>query len=256
MTNAPQKLSALVDLSVLIDAVVIRPTTIKKTITWGNTTQTYDIAGWERKPTLPPQHAWRQKQIDCLPTVARLSKEGLLDLCWYGELNIEAIRGGSGMAGTFGDLLANINLRRIRPAVERSRFHQTIDFRAYSEKDAQVELCCNLLAWDPGILRNAAVFWDSLPAFEQSNLQLLDEFKRLCRELTKNHYPDAFHLWTAERNGLDYYLTMERKFRKLMRRSTLQFKCKAVSPEELLQRFGITKLDPIPLPNGGPYLYF
>lgn len=177
-------------------------------------------------------------------------------MCWYGELNIEAIRGAHGMAGTFGDLLAKVKLRRIQPAVERSRFHQTIDFRAYTEKDAQVELCCNLLAWDAGILRNATVFWDSLPAFEQANLLRLDEFRGLCQGLTQNHYPDAFHLWTAERNGLDYYLTMERKFRELMSRSKIQFKCKVASLEELLQRFGVSKLDPVPLPEGGPHLYF
>ena len=124
------------------------------------------------------------------------------------------------------------------------------------ERDELISFCSLLLALEPSLLQGATAFWNTLPALEQENLLRLERFKSLCRGLSKKHYPDAFHLWTAETNRLDYFLTMDRKFpRALSTNRRLDFRCKAVSPDELLNSLGVSERDPFPYTDSRLRMY-
>lgn len=257
MPGRPIPISALIDLSVLRHGVLTQSAEVKKTVTWGDRTETVTLAGWERKPDVPPDQAWRRKQVECLPTLARLAREGVLRLYSYIELAFEEWRGQRGMSGSFGDLFAGIEVEKVTPAVERSHFRQTVHLKEHVSKEALTEFCTFLLDLDPSALQQAPEFWDTLPDFEKANLAQVDRFQHLCRNLTVNHYADAFHLWTAEVNGLDFFLMVEIAFPNAVRnKRDLGFHCQPITPEELLHHAGVTDLDPRPFPDTGSHTYF
>jgi hypothetical protein len=76
----------------------------------------------------------------------------------------------------------------------------------------------------------------------------LDRFRELCSGLTRQHYPDADHLWTAEANNLDYFLTADRAFINVMTLTRrLALRSKLISPRDLLAELGGTQLDRLPI---------
>jgi hypothetical protein len=96
-----------------------------------------------------------------------------------------------------------------------------------------------------------------LTDFEIDSLQNLKYFQMLCATgRSPEHYPDIFHLWTAQRNRIDVFLTLERKLPEMASRAERsmkiepQFPTKVLRPIEFLQLLGITCPDPVPLePN-------
>lgn len=247
------KISVLVDLSVRRYAVFTEDVRIEKRINWGGREHTSLIAGWKRKRDRSATEAWLQKQISCLPTIARLAEEGAVECYSYPELMFEEMRGSGGMRGTFGDLFAGVNMKGCLSVVNRPRFRQNVDFSEYLRKKGLAEFCDFLLKLDPSLLRKAPEFWNTLPAFEQENLMHLELFKSLCRRLPERHYSDAFHLWTAEANGLDYFLMVDKKFvNALGGIRDFDFRCRPILPEQLLSALGITEIDPHPFPSSEP----
>jgi hypothetical protein len=76
----------------------------------------------------------------------------------------------------------------------------------------------------------------------------LKGFKEICRDLSEKHYPDAFHLWTADMNELDYFLSADKKFVSVMTLTKgTQLISRPIAPRDLLECFGITELDPLPI---------
>lgn len=75
----------------------------------------------------------------------------------------------------------------------------------------------------------------SLSPFEEKCLRNADVFKKICRGISENHYPDALHLWTAEENGLDAFLTTDRKFRNVMAHQKIDLHCQVVLPSDVLR---------------------
>jgi|SRR6266404_3291895 len=254
-----KKISMLVDLSVRRHAVFaeVKDVQIEKRINWGGREHTSVIAGWKRKPDRSATDPWLQKQISCLPTIARLAKAGTVDCYFSLELMFEENRGSGGMHGTFGDLFAGVKIKSCLPVVNRPRFRQNVDFGEHLREEGLPEFCDFLLKLDPSLLRlHAPEFWNALPAFEQQNLLQLERFKSFCRRLSKRHYSDAFHLWTAEANALDYFLTVDGKFVNAVRSiRDFNFRCKPISPEQCLSVLGITEIDPHPFPVSGPQYF-
>ncbi|MBZ5612624.1 MAG: hypothetical protein LAO23_01350 [Acidobacteriia bacterium] len=245
--------SVLVDLSVRRYGIFAEDVQIEKKINWGGHEHTSLIAGWKRKPDRSATEGWLQKQILYLPTIARLTKEGTVECYSYIELTFEEARGTGGMRGTFGDLFAGVNVKNCLSAVNRSRFRQNVDFSEYLRKEGLPEFCDFLLKLDPSLLRQAREFYNMLPVFEQESLMQLERFKSLCRHLSERHYSDAFHLWTAQANGPDYFLTLDKKFVNAV--SSIRdynFRSKPILPEQLLNVLGVTKIDPHPFPGSDP----
>jgi hypothetical protein len=160
------------------------------------------------------------------------------------------------MAQTFGDLFSGIEIKKCQAAVNRPRFRQNTEFGYYLKKEELLEFCDFLLQLPLSALQQAAEVWASLPASEQESLTQLGRFKALCRHLARTHYPDAFHLWTAEASKLDYFLTLDKKFPNALRNNhDLDFPCEPVSPEEFLCSLGVSERDPYPYVDSEPHLY-
>jgi len=246
--------TVLIDLSVIRHAVLSQETWVEKTIRWANRDVVTRIAGW--KPKTPPTGLWLRQQIGCLPTICRLAREGAIVLYTYSELEFEEWQGRRGMQGTFGDLFSGIRIRKCPAAVNRLRFRRNVDFQYYLKREEVIDFCRFLLKLDPLVLRQAHEVWSTLPAFEQETLLHLQQFKSLCRHLPEKHYPDAFHLWTAEANRLDYFLMLDRKFPNALKgKRDLGFRCRPVSPDELLNSMGISERDPYPYTDSAPRTY-
>lgn len=234
--------------------MLTQETWINKTLRWGGRDLTSPVAGWKPKPHIGGE--WLREQVRCLPTISRLVAQGAILLYTYSELEFEEWSGRPEMMGTFGDLFSRRAIRKCPAAVNRPRFRQNVDFHYYLERDELISFCNFLLALEPSLLQEATAFWNTLPVLEQENLLQLGRFKSLCRSLSKKHYPDAFHLWTAETNRLGYFLTMDRKFpRALSTNRSLDFRCKAVSPDKLLNSLGVSERDPFPYTDSHPRTY-
>jgi hypothetical protein len=86
-----------------------------------------------------------------------------------------------------------------------------------------------------------------LTEFEVRCLRRLNIFQALLANMPEKHYPDALHLWTAEENGLDRYLMIDKPFKtNVSKHKQPVLHCEVVWPEELVREFGITELDPYP----------
>ena len=73
-------------LTVLIDGM-IRPWAVThrwvmrpQTVQWGPLVVTQPVETVIPKPRLEADHAWRQKQLDCLPRIAHLAESGRIKL--------------------------------------------------------------------------------------------------------------------------------------------------------------------------------
>jgi hypothetical protein len=65
----------LIDNSVFRNSVVVEPAQIKKRISWGNIVNEVNIVGFKQKSKLSTDQKWKQTQIECLPTIARLCRK-------------------------------------------------------------------------------------------------------------------------------------------------------------------------------------
>ena len=84
-----------------------------------------------------------------------------------------------------------------------------------------------------------------------NNLRNVQRFRELCAGLSEKQFPDAFHLWTAEINGAQMFLTTDRKFIRVMTKTKkTNLSCVPVSPQELLEHLNIHELDPFEFKEG------
>jgi predicted nucleic acid-binding protein len=73
-----------------------------------------------------------------------------------------------------------------------------------------------------------------LSTFEEKCLRRAHVFKAICQGIDRAHYPDALHLWTAEENNLDVFLTTDRRFRNVIDRQNIELHCHIMFPNELI----------------------
>ena len=220
------------------------------TVQWGELSIITDVYGYGEKAL--PKGSWKRKQIEALPTIARLAREGKLVFCTSSELDFESFHASRGWQGTNGDMFHDIKYEHVPAAIERSFFSQTLDFSMYISGEAQVSWYKDfLLRVDEKTFLEKILQYKKLPDFDRRNFANLVRFRELCRYLnTDDHIRDAFHLWTAETNGLDYLLTADKKFINKMTNSTpLDLPTPPINPTNLVELFGISELDPLPLSN-------
>lgn len=235
-------------------------------INWGGTIQTSEVHGLARK--LPDENAEFQEQKEALFTLGRLIREGKIEAFDYWEIRCERFRGTP--SNQVWNALRGCNIHDCSPAIRRSIFSRSIHFDDVFAKGgkedikrgvelrgaSQIAFFKRLAAWTiPEIdmlLSNALLL--QLTPFEIDSLRGVEYFQFLCqRSGSAENYPDIFHLWTAERNGLDALLTLDGKLQRLVSRvkmekkKTIKIKTEVLKPIELLQRFGINKPDPVPV---------
>lgn len=207
-----------------------------------------ELIGIRRQPPRRPDQHWLQRQIEAIPTIARLVRAGQLTLADSMELSLEEIKGTYvGVSGITGDLFRDVRWNHVPAAIERSKFQQ-MDMDSYTRKEAVVAFCKILLGLDYKAMATRPRFLQRFTDVEQENLRSVDRFRQICSALSENHYPDALHLWTAEVNGLDYFLTADRAFTNAMTKtSRILLTTRPMSPVDLLTELGVTEMDPMPI---------
>lgn len=238
----------LVDRNLRYKAVRAEGAIQQRTIQWGPHEIEAKIHGYRGKPL--PSVEVELQQLKALATISRLTTEGKLELFSSTELEFESFSAARGFQGFAGDILADAEIQSVESAVERSFFQSTIDFRQHIDGD-QVGRWCEefLLKLDVTKVNRIIKHYVDLPDFCRQNLLNIARYQELCRHLsTLGHYRDAFHLWTAEVNGLDFFLTGDRRFVNVMTQSTkIDLPSPPISPVELLGNLGIEKFDSVPL---------
>ena len=243
MTNP---VTALLDRSVSDHMVTVESIVRKETIQWGDLAVSVPVTGMQRKPK-QLNDPWLRKQVSSLPTIARLVREGKLKLFTYAELRFEAFHASGPLRGVKGDLLEGLKVEHVPAAVERSKFQQS-DISVHIQRGRFDEFYQFLLDLPDDVLESEPALWARFSDFEQSNLRNLARFRAISQHLPAKHYADAYHLWTAEVNGLNYFLTMDKKFINYMTQTVrCTLPCIPITPHDLVTRMGILELDPLPI---------
>lgn len=246
--------TVLVDNCVLSLAETVQEGTKRVEVPWGDITVTTDIAGLIGKT---PRDTTQQAQRECLPTIARLARNGTLLLHKTIEVAFEGWHRAGAPAPLPGYLFAAIPLIEIPPAIERSRIWQ-MEIDQHVQGDAAAQFCQWLFVADEELLLSEELILKHFTPQEVTNLRNLDRFRYLCKNLSHDQCRDAFHLWTAEVNGLDYFLTVDTKFIRAltMRGKKPDLPCLPVTPSDLLDIMGVTERDPLPFVSGRFYNSF
>ena len=220
-------------------------------LNWGGSVEWVDVIGYMRKPLPSVNHQWKRDQIECLPTIGKIAKEGLISLYTYFELQAEGWkRAGSFPVNGIGQIFSGVTINHVEAAVERSSFCQ-IELGRHVETQRVIDYCKWLIS--PGIEQ----FADQLTkkwhgsARALHNLKKVQRFRELCRGLAEKQYPDAFHLWSAELSGADIFLTIDGKFIRAMTESkNIRLPCRPVSPSRLLEILQVEEREPFEFREG------
>jgi hypothetical protein len=245
---------------------------MQKEIWWGGSNQVTYIHGVRRKS--PHTNAELQKQINALPTIGRLIREHLIAACDYKEIWRERMRFRPVLP--FGNALQGCVINTCISAIDSGKFAQTVDITDYFAKGGRKDRKAGIV---PGRANQIAFFeflcslTDAavdvliahaeplrLSAFEVESLRNIGWFQFLCqRSGSPENYPDVFHLWTAERNGLDVLLTLDNGLPELVSRvrkekaQTIEIKTEVLRPLELLDLLEVRNREPVGLDDGRFY---
>jgi len=231
---------------------------------FGAHNQHCEVLGMVRKK--PHDDATFQAQVDSLFTIGRLIREKRIEALTYSELQCERMQQFT--RDPMLDALAECSFQRCPPAIERGRFMQG-DYFAFARKGgkedqkrgletglSQIDFMQMLFGLKDGFLSQ----WMPLKGllgltdFEIESLKNLKTFQQLCKvSNSPENYPDMFHLWTAQRNRIDVFLTLDNKLAniaQMIRNSRgvrVEFPTLVLRPTELLDLLGVKEPDPIPI---------
>jgi len=260
-------MNLLFDTGLYIHAEFGRYTNEKHTQQWGNTTASFDILRIVRKPL--HRDPVEQQERDNLFTIGRLLREKKINAYDYDELFFERCRSTSGKVV---NALKGFEATTCEPALRRTKFRNSINFSEIASKGGKKDQRAgddpsnftqiSFMKWLISLsetevrmcLDQAKAI--GLTEFESESFRQLGWFKIMCgRSGSPENYVDVFHLWTAERNGLDL-LTLDRKIKRLRDRvraeksRPVRINARVLLPSDLLQEVGIQKPDPVPIePN-------
>lgn len=190
----------------------------------------------------PLRNDWRQGEIDCLPIIAGHIQSGRILPFTTDELEAEAFRALKYPSLDFKDILEGVTFEHLKSPIDRSKWGLSLE--QYTSKKSVIEYCeCFFLTpssermeiFIEGMRRNPRI---NLTEFEERCLRRQDIFKQICKGIDKTHYPDALHLWTAEENGIDVFLTIDKKFKNVIQHQKISMNCQVQFPSELLSALG------------------
>jgi len=229
----------------------------EQNLAWGESSQCIRIAGYVRKKLPSKDQAWKRDQIECLPTIGKIAREQRIALYTYDEIIFEGWkRSGSFPSNHLGNIFSGVDFNHVDAAIERSYFFQS-GFCEYLKKDEVINFCKWLLTPNIESLADKLAPTKRYPEPLLKNLRRVQRFRDLCSGLSEKQYPDAFHLWSAEINGMDLFLTTDGKFiRALTQTKKLGLPCMPLSPSQLLEQFGITEREPFEYEEGLFYDFF
>jgi predicted nucleic acid-binding protein len=168
---------------------------------------------------IPSDQHWKQAQSDAMIAVAKWAREGRVHLFTYSEIEQETLRGTFFPSMTTNDCLKDTNIDRVPAAIERSKFQQMSE-NEFCRKETRIQFLRWLLSLNEKDLAQRPRAMEMFTAFERRNVESLSRFREICKHVAENQLPDAFHLWTAEVNGFDYFITADRKFINVLTKSS------------------------------------
>jgi hypothetical protein len=206
-----------------------------------------------------PHHAaLADNDRSALLTIGRLARESRLVLCTYAEF--EGAGSPDAWRGTWRALLGEVPVTWIEPALDRVSLGDDV-FRDGAQSGALARLCARLKVGDvqaealpgTGAPSDAAVPEGTTGADAPTSPRPpaphdLDRFRELAARVQGHHLADLFHLWSAERAGCGYWLTLDPALGPFLREWVEPglrhpLRCDAVLPNHLLSRIGIQDRD-------------
>jgi hypothetical protein len=98
-------------------------------------------------------------------------------------------------------------------------------------------------------IRYSRVLYGGPGGFEDAEFKFIEsladdrllELRRACgaeqgKTVNRNQLLDAFHLWCAEHNGCEYFLSLDFKLGRVTAASKAKLSCRIVRPSELLAK--------------------
>ena len=251
----------LLDTGIITGSELAEPAKREKLVWWGG----FKIADKEigyKKRQLDDEE--QQKQIDAIPTIGRLIRENAISAFTYNELQFESFRRSVPVQAFYA--LKGCHIAHCDSPIERSKFRKTIDIDEHVSKGGKKDIKSNgslgeanqipFIEWlvqlseedVKSIIRNRDGF--DLTDFEVESFNQIGWLKFVCGRLqTRESYPDAFHLWAAERNKIDVFLTLEKKLpnnvEQIQNSKNKQYEITTLvlRPIEFLKHVGIVRLD-------------
>lgn len=189
----------------------------------------------------PEKNDWKQKEIESHATIAALCRNKIIAPYITDELKAEELRSLKFPPRKYENLFTGIHFEAAQCPLKRSKWG--ISMSQKMDKKDVINYCkCFFLApsaqriekFISGMKENPA---KNLSEFEERCLRRVNVFRAMCHGINETHYPDALHLWTAEENGMEAFLTTDKKFRNVMDRQKVDLKCVITFPSELINRF-------------------
>lgn len=266
-----KSIKVLLDNSIISGAEIAEYVTLEKLESWGNKKIPIPLVGYRKRVS---SNSSLQEEIDAIVTIGRLIREGRIAAYTYSELRTEALR-RSPTVKAFNSL-AGCHISSCSAPIEQGKFRQTGRLSEAIAKGGKKDKKNNVnvgvfnqipyLEWLIQLDEHATQFILShhnefgLTEFEVESFRQLDWFKFICSRFgSSENYPDAFHLWTAERNEIDVFLTLEKSLPNIVNQiwqSTnhkYQLKTSVLRPIGFLQSMGITDRDEAPIKAGQFY---
>jgi predicted nucleic acid-binding protein len=196
----------LVDASVLSDAVDLRWSQQARTVEWGAASQTWSATVLEPKA---PEAAWLQDQINALPAIVAFARSGRVQLFTSPELDFELWEGPP-------DALRRTSLN----------FFEGVEFATTPIPIKYARVVVSYMDKERDAKARRTQFFAGLSD------PRLDELRAA---LGANKAADTFHILTAERAGLDGFLTNDRRLLNTVAQSKLKLGVRVMSPVLLLE---------------------
>jgi hypothetical protein len=268
-------MKVLLDNGVISSSNFLVAASREQQVKWGKTVECISIDGFKRADL--DHDPDQQREKDALFTIGRLVRAGRISLHTYSELSVENWRRGRG-SEPLVNALSKCEVHKCPSAIERSKIVQTIDMKEWLAKGGKSDRkkglpfshfnqapyfkWLSLLSPDErAFLVNRASMLN-LDDFEVASLHDLPWFQTLSRVFGGDeNLPDCFHVWTARRNELDVFLTIEKKLPRSIqqiegrRTKAIDLSVAVLRPTGLLQLLGITEIDAVPIEPGRFYTY-
>lgn len=190
----------------------------------------------------------RLTDVRALKAICDFARKGGLKFFISMELHQEYLNGTDNARGVEGDLLAGLDVQWVDVPIERSRFSQ-FGSEAYARKETRIEFCKWLRSFGKRKEKFPILGVSGVPLseYELESVAELGRFAELCEQMEPNDEKmlDAFHLWTAERAEIPYFLTYDVRFLNFMSQtSRAKLKAEPILPDDLARRMGIEIFEP------------
>lgn len=187
----------------------------------------------------------KRKEMSDILAIGRAVKENVFQAYDYTELMWEALLGYHSLVNNLSPLAAfmGTTFESVPAPIERGKFFSNANW----VKGEEIELFMDfLLKVDPAKFHIKMHRMAKFTEFELNNAKNISIFQQMCdrKALGRSRARDAYHLWAAECSGIEYFLTVDKKFlnpyRTAVRDQKISLKCRAVSPAELIGELGIS----------------